>query len=195
MRKSWLNVGSGLLLALAWNTAQATEKPKQHVFTGAEKCKMCHKSVEQGEQHRIWSESRHAKAYQTLASDAAKAIAKEKGIADPQKATECLKCHVTGHGVAAEFLGTKYAVTEGVGCESCHGAGGDYDTKKTMEDITAGTIDGATVGLTMPTEATCTGCHNKESPTFKSFDFKTMAAKIKHPIPEARKAKYKAAGG
>ena len=38
------------------------------------------------------------------------------------------------HGAAAELLGKKYDVAEGVGCESCHGAGADYKKKKIMED-------------------------------------------------------------
>jgi hypothetical protein len=192
MRGLLIAVAGILLLATPWSVATSSDKPKQRVFTGAAKCKTCHKSVEQGEQYRLWTESAHAKAYEVLASDEAKAVAKERGIANPQEAAECLRCHVTGQGIAAEFLGPKYTVTEGVSCESCHGAGGDYDPKKTMEGITAGTIDGATVGLAMPTEATCTGCHNKESPSFKGFDFKTASEKIKHPLPADRKAKYKA---
>jgi hypothetical protein len=60
-----------------------------------------------------------------------------------------------------------------------------------MKAIASGEITGASVGLTIPDEKTCTGCHNKESPTFKAFDFEKMAAKIAHPTPEERKAKYK----
>ncbi|MDH3457110.1 MAG: multiheme c-type cytochrome [Gemmatimonadota bacterium] len=165
----------------------------QRTFVGAAKCKTCHKKPENGEQFKIWSESAHAKAYETLASEAAKKIAADKGIADPQKADECLSCHVTGHGVAAEFLGKKYAVTDGVGCESCHGAGGDYYKKKTMIAIAGGEIDRATVGLVKPDEKVCTGCHNDKSPTFESFDFAAMSKKIAHPIPEG--AERTGAGG
>lgn len=188
-----------IALVAAWGIAafqgNAVAEEKQREFVGASKCKTCHKKEEQGAQFVKWSESPHAKAYATLASDEAKAIAKEKGIEDPQKADECLKCHVTGHGVAAEFLGTKYDVADGVGCESCHGAGGDYYRKKTMAAITAGEIDGATVGLVRPTEETCKGCHNEESPTFDGFDFKEMAKKIAHPWPDAYKAELKAEAG
>jgi cytochrome c553 len=161
----------------------------QRTFVGAAKCKTCHKKPENGEQFKIWSESAHAKAYATLASEEAKKIAADKGIEDPQKADECLSCHVTGHGVAAEFLGKKYAVTDGVGCESCHGAGGDYYQQKTMMAITAGETDRATVGLVKPDEKVCTGCHNDKSPSFKSFDFAEMSKKIAHPIPEGAERK------
>ena len=77
-----------------------------------------------------------------------------------------------------------------VGCESCHGAGGNYYKKSTMKSITSGEIDGATVGLVKPTEETCVSCHNEESPTFKGFDFTEYSEKISHPIPDAKKAEY-----
>ena len=177
-------VGSSLIQGVA-------SAGEQRAFVGATKCKTCHKKVEVGEQFIIWEKSTHAQAYQTLASDKAKEIAKEKGIDNAQEADECLCCHVTGHGVAAEFLGPKYDKTEGVGCESCHGAGTDYKKKKTMVAIMAGEIEGASVGLLTPDEKTCVGCHNDKSPTFKEFNFEEMLEKIAHPIPEAKKAEYK----
>ena len=57
-----------------------------------------------------------------------------------------------------------------------------------------GELDGATVGLVAPDEKLCTGCHNEESPTFEGFDYEKMLKKIAHPIPEEKKATYKAAG-
>jgi hypothetical protein len=190
----YLSAAAALALLGVWAVvmhapATASEDAKR-MYVGVAKCKMCHKSEAQGEQHPIWLKGPHAKAYEVLASEEAKAIAKEKGIEDAQKADECLKCHVTGHGVAAELLGEKHAVTDGVGCESCHGAGGDYYKKKTMEALYTGEIEPASVGLVIPDEKTCTSCHNEESPTYKEFDFEKMVAKIAHPIPEERKAKY-----
>ena len=157
-------------------------------YVGAAKCKTCHRKPEAGEQFPIWEQSAHAKAYETLASDDAKAIAAEKGIDNPQTAAECLECHVTAYNVDASLLDTKYAVEDGVGCESCHGPGGEYYKKKTMEAITKGEIDGASVGLLIPDEATCTSCHNERSPSFSGFDFEARSAEIAHPIPDERKA-------
>ena len=160
-------------------------------FTGAAKCKMCHNKTKSGKQYAAWSASKHAGAYAALATDEAKAIAAEKGLGDPQQADECLKCHVTAHGIDAARLGKKYSVEEGVSCEACHGAGDDYDSNKIMKAIVSGETDGATVGLVTPTAAVCTGCHNEESPTFKGFDFDEYVAKIAHPIPEEHLATYK----
>lgn len=154
-----------------------------HAFVGSEKCKMCHNSPAKGAQFKAWSESAHAKAFTALASEEAKKVAAAKGIADPQKAPECLKCHTTGHGSPAEMLTDKWKAEEGVGCEACHGPGGDYWKMTVMKDQAQAT----TAGLVIPNEKTCTGCHNEESPTFKGFDFTTYVAKIAHPNPQNAK--------
>ncbi len=182
-----LVVATFLGSTLLQNTVSAGE----HMVIGAAKCKTCHKKPEAGEQYPIWEKSQHAQAYATLASEKSMEIAKAKGIANPQEADECLSCHVTGHGVAAELLGTKYDKTQGVSCESCHGAGGDYYKKKTMVAIISGEVDGASVGLQTPDEKTCLGCHNDKSPTFKEFNYEEKLKKIAHPIPDAKKAEYK----
>lgn len=176
----------GLIVGLKSNGPDRTNiSQDQRTFIGVARCKMCHRKPDTGDQFGVWESSAHAKAYETLASDEAKAIGAKKGIENPQTADECLKCHVTGHGVAAEFLGPKYDIADGVGCESCHGPGGDYYKKATMEGVFKGEIEPASVGLVVPTEETCTGCHNEESPTFKSFNFDEMVKKIAHPVPKA----------
>jgi len=156
----------------------------QRTFIGVARCKTCHRKPASGEQFRIWEESAHSKAYVTLASAEAKEIGAKKGIENPQTADACLKCHATGSGVAAEFLGPKHDIADGVGCESCHGAGQDYYKKSTMVLIYKGELDPVSVGLVVPTEATCKGCHNEESPTFKGFNFEESWKKIAHPTPE-----------
>lgn len=169
-----------LLLVSAQAVPAADEAA--HQFVGVAGCKTCHKSEKSGNQYGIWLESRHAGAYETLGTDAAKAAAAERGLeGNPQELDECLRCHVTGHGADAALLGPKYAVTDGVGCESCHGAGGDYKSKKIMEDHDAAVAN----GLKIPTVDTCKGCHNEESPSYKPFDFEEFYAKIAHPTPAA----------
>ena len=160
----------------------------QAVYQGVAKCKTCHKKVEQGEQYGIWQKTAHAKAYETLAGDKAKEYGAAVGIDSPQEDPACLKCHVTGYGVDPEFLGKKYKIEDGVGCESCHNAGQNYYKKKTMIALVKGEITPESVGLKIPDEATCLTCHNDESPAFKGFNFEEAKAKIAHPIPEATKA-------
>ena len=71
----------------------------KYKYMGVIKCKICHVNVKLGgTEYQVWEKSAHAKAYQTLASEKAKAKAKERGIDDPQKSEKCYKCHVTGYG-------------------------------------------------------------------------------------------------
>lgn len=163
------------------------------LYIGAAKCFTCHKKDKSGNQMQKWLDSDHSKAYETLASDASKAIAAEMGIEDAQKAEQCLKCHVTAAGAPAEAFDpkAKYKLEDGVGCESCHGPGSTYKSSKVMKAITSGTTEGVSVGLVAITAETCTGCHNEESPTFKGFNYEEAMAKIAHPIPEEHMAKYK----
>ncbi|KAA3613146.1 MAG: cytochrome C554 [Calditrichaeota bacterium] len=154
---------------------------ESHQYIGAEKCKTCHKKEKAGKQYLIWKDGPHANAMKTLSSPEAMKIAKEKGIADPAKDPSCLKCHSTYASLKPEQLHAKgkLKLEEGVSCESCHGAGADYKKKKIMKDQKTAIAN----GLILPEEKVCKSCHNDESPTFKSFDFKKAVKEISHPTP------------
>ena len=196
MFKLYSSIGLVGLIAFILATADTSDQPAeassdqesvqsvQREFIGTGKCKTCHMSAKKGAQYKVWKEKKHAQAFDVLASEEAMKIAVEKNIANPQESAECLQCHVDGHGVDAVYLGAKYAKEDGVGCESCHGAGGDYWKKTVMKDITMGKVDGATLGLIKPTEKVCVQCHNEKSPTFKGFVFEEMYKKIAHPYPD-----------
>lgn len=147
-------------------------------YIGASKCKMCHIKPETGEQYNVWLKGPHAGAMKTLATDAAKKIASEKGIADPTKDAACIKCHSTVGSVDAGLVATA-TMDEGVACESCHGPGSMYKGASIMKNQELA----LTKGLVVPTEETCKACHNSGSPTFKGFNFAEMKAKIAHPNP------------
>jgi nitrate/TMAO reductase-like tetraheme cytochrome c subunit len=176
-----------MVLAAFWFTpAQAADK---FDYVGAKKCAMCHRNVAKGGQFQQWEKSPHAKAYATLLGDKAKAIAAERKLAKPaNESPECLKCHVTAFPVMANLATAKITLEEGVSCESCHGPGSAYSPISVMKDVTAGTKEPKSVGLTLPDAAVCQRCHNKESPTFDGFKFEEMAAKIAHPDPTLKKA-------
>jgi hypothetical protein len=163
-------------------------------YVGVKNCKMCHNKTEKGAQFTIWENGPHAHSFETLLSPEAIAVAKERGLPKPpSESAECLGCHVTGFGEATGFsldvdpadsrAVRKNEALQAVTCESCHGAGGDYKSKATMEGIHSGTIEAASVGLVIPNEKTCTKCHNEKSPSFKGFNFEEQAAKIAHPYP------------
>lgn len=152
-----------LLIALVFSATAAFAV--DHKFVGVGTCKMCHKA-----QYEVWAGSAHAKAMQ-----AAK-------VADDPK---CIKCHQTAFGADAALLDPKFDKTQGVQCEACHGAGGDYKAMASMKDhakaVAAGlnpikVADGSA-------EKLCVTCHNAQSPTFKGFKFEEYWAKIKHGLP------------
>ncbi len=156
------------------------------IYGGVATCKACHLPAKSGAQFKLWQTSPHAKAFETLQGDAAKAIGKKMGIEDPSASEKCLKCHVTAYGVDAKLRGPKLTMEEGVSCESCHGPGSAYKGRKVMADIFAGTVDGAKFGLVEPTEKVCVTCHNEESPTYKKFVYAERVAKIAHPVPDKK---------
>jgi cytochrome c peroxidase len=172
---------------IAWSGLAQAEGAAPHMYVGAKKCKICHNSEKGGAQFRHWTESKHSKAFETLAGEKALAIAKEKGIADPQKADECLACHVTGHGKPADQFKPSFVAADGVGCESCHGPGADYMKKSVMQGIRDKTMKAEDYGLTMPTKETCAQCHNEKGTGGKFVSWTEDSTKIAHAIPPGYK--------
>ena len=148
-------------------------------YVGAAKCKVCHNAEKKGAQYSKWEESQHAKAYAALASEEAVAIGKKLGIDNPQTSDQCLKCHVTAFGVDDKMKAESFDMTEGVGCEACHGPGSEYKSMKVMKDRDAA----ISAGMIIPTAENCVKCHNDESPSYKEFVFEDFWKKIAHPIP------------
>ena len=181
--RGWFVLLAAPLLIGAAIAAEAPEHPVRQ-YVGVTKCKKCHTSAKKGGQFKVWSESKHSHAFEVLASDSALAIAGRKGVKDPQHAQECLQCHVTGYGESADHFTATWSDSQGVGCESCHGAGSDYWSQATMRDIRFGKATPEKFGLTIPTKETCAKCHNEKSPTGRFVDWPADSAKIAHKIPK-----------
>lgn len=149
---------------------------QDHAYIGVKRCSMCHKGEAKGMIFEKWSEGPHAKAYTALAGEAAMQVYTDLSKeGNPQEDPECLKCHVAGYGEAAEVT-AKVVMDEGVTCEACHGAGGDYWKKTIMEDREAAIAN----GMNADPKAQCTKCHNEESPTYKPFNVDERWAQISH---------------
>ena len=183
MRRPTLSVsycfGTFLFATFAFLGFGQAEEKTAHTYIGVKKCGMCHKSEKKGNQLAIWEKSAHANAFETLKSDKAIEYGRERGVETPHLDDACLKCHVTGHGEPAELFGDSFVKEQGVQCESCHGAGGDYKGLKVMKDREAAVA----AGLVIPTAEMCVACHNEESPGFDGFDYEEYLAKIAHPNP------------
>jgi len=177
-------------------------------YVGTHKCKSCHSSSKKGAQYKVWQKTKHAQAFETLLSDAAKKIATERGLKKaPHEAPECLKCHTVGFGAGGyevkdeafytpaedDRAGKKAAKRmenlKNVGCEACHGPGEKYKSMRVMKAIFSGDADPADYGLVMPTKETCLKCHNEESPSYKPFDFDSRVKEIAHHFPEGYRTK------
>ena len=123
-----VRIGSGQPVQEKGDKPEKAEKPEKpkNKFIGADKCKSCHSTVDAGNQYHAWEQMAHSKAFATLASDRAKEIAKERSIANPQEAGECLKCHVLAYEAPKEMIKGKLKLELGVQCESCHGPGDNH---------------------------------------------------------------------
>lgn len=182
--------GAAVALALALSGVSAAAG--EHKFAGAHKCKTCHEKEAIGDQYGVWLESKHAKAFETLASEKAKKWGAEAGVDNPQADEKCVKCHATAHGIPDNMVSRKFDRTAGVQCEACHGAGKDFRKKKVMIDRDLA----VSKGLILQTAEVCTRCHNDESPAWDperyalsdgskaGFDYEQAVKEIVHPVPE-----------
>ncbi len=158
-----------LALPLAVGPAFAGE----HAFVGSNKCKACHIK-----EWKSWAETKMAKSFEVL-KPGERAEAKTAAGLDPAKDytadATCLPCHTTGYGKEGGFVDIASTPNlAGVGCETCHGAGGTYIKKEYMslKNKEYKKADIVAVGMVdTVSEAQCTGCHNADSP-FVAADFK-----------------------
>ena len=72
------------------------------------------------DEYFIWQrKDAHARAYNTLRSTRSQAIARKLGLADAASATRCLACHADNP--PERQRGERFLLSDGVGCEACHG--------------------------------------------------------------------------
>ena len=152
----------------------------EYNYVGVEGCRLCHRTPAKGDQHGQWSNTLHAKAYETLGSAQSKEIAAKMGIADPQQAEACLVCHVSGADVPPARRERTWKAEDGVGCESCHGPGSVYRNVRIMQS----TEESIKNGLWVISEETCLRCHNEKSPTYKPFNYEEALKVVSHPNPQ-----------
>jgi len=74
---------------------------------------------------------RHSNAYKTLLSDESKRIASKLGLTDASTADICLDCH--SDNVPEEKRGPEFYLTDGVGCEACHGGSESWLSRHTIK--------------------------------------------------------------
>lgn len=206
MRNAMVGLGvasvllAGAVLGPGFPTAGAEGEGAGAKYVGVGKCKMCHSNKSKGDTYGKWKESKHAKAWDALASEEARAIAKSKGISDPQTSDQCLKCHVTAFGVAGDRLDKKFDPKLGVQCETCHGPGETHAKSRLADEDKDDASVHKKAQQEMPLsdpKVLCAKCHNAESPTIekspfwdgakKEFDFEKARKEIEHTNPKWHK--------
>jgi hypothetical protein len=125
-------VAAVLTLAALYPSVSATGNPS---FEGVASCagSTCHGRAEgngavvRQDEIATWQEpsspgGAHARAYAVLGGRRGQQIAASLGLGNAQAAPACLGCHATNAPVGQR--GAKFTLTDGVGCESCHGPSG-----------------------------------------------------------------------
>lgn len=125
-----LAAAAGLTLALSAGNpgfAQAPRPDNAHLGVASCSGNNCHGATERpaqsrvpGNEYIIWSkQDKHHIAYAVLLEDRAIKMARALGLPDAANAKICLDCHADN--VAANLRGPQFQISDGVGCEGCHG--------------------------------------------------------------------------
>jgi hypothetical protein len=163
---------AGLLFAPGLVLATGTvEEIAAHKHLGVASCasSVCHGATQAFKESNVmqnefalWQEfDPHAtKAWQALTGAEGQAIARKLGLGDATTAKVCLDCHADN--VPADKRGEKFQITDGVGCEACHGGSEQWISSHAEKSATH--ADNLARGL-YPTEdpvqraELCLSCH------------------------------------
>lgn len=160
---SWL-----LVTAVSSAPPLPYQSSEKHLGVATCASSVCHGSIQANKNYKvalneyvIWSQrDRHAKAYETLLSKDSKAIAAKLGLRNAHTAKICLDCHTDN--IPKEKRGEGFQLTDGVGCEACHGGSENWiDThtnKETshLENVKRGMYPTANL---VDRAALCLSCH------------------------------------
>ena len=165
-------LGMRLLLGalLASGCLMAADSVELSRYTGPGSCSSpsCHGGVQPRDQttvlqneYSVWVvRDKHAHAFENLTNPVGTRIAKIMGLPSPDTAPRCLACHALD--VPADMRARTFDLTDGVGCENCHGPAsawlGPHTTRgwKYERSIELGLYD--TRDLVKRTEK-CLSCH------------------------------------
>lgn len=183
----WLGRALALFVLLAGATAIAGPSSR---YEGVATCSgaTCHgrpegngKVVRQDEiahwQDPASQSGAHSRAYAVLSSPRGQQIARTLGLGSAASAPECLGCHATNPPVAAR--GSRFQISDGVGCESCHGpAGGWLASHYTMAGSHAANVAAGLVPLDNPRAraSVCLDCHFGSAKPGQFVSHRMMAA-------------------
>jgi hypothetical protein len=149
---------------------QPLPETAQNVHEGVASCatSVCHGKVSPDpdstvwlNEYRVWlREDFHSRAYRTLQTQQSQTMAKKLGLPSATTADICLDCHADN--IAVERRGRRFQISDGVGCEACHGGSGQW--LETHAEQGTSHADNVAAGM-YPTEQPaararlCLSCH------------------------------------
>jgi hypothetical protein len=184
-------LAASLLLALAVFLSPAGAQPNSagH-FVGVSTCagSTCHGrseangAVVRQDELRLWQDpsspaGAHSRAWRVLTEPRAKAIAARLGIGEAASAPMCLGCHATPAAPGAR--GARFQISDGVGCESCHGAASAWlASHYAVGGTHAANVARGLVPLDNPRARAgqCLDCHFGSQDSGQFVDHRIMAA-------------------
>ena len=152
--------------------------PKSAAVVGSDACQSCHPA-----EYATWEKSAHAHAGATL-------LAAKDGFDD-----DCVQCHSTSYGLKGGFPAggdlAKNLDLGRVGCESCHGPGGDHvgeDATRIGSIVSLGDKCDSCVILQI-----CGGCHDDANDPGFEFEVQEKIEIQRHGTIEPGTSKPKSA--
>jgi Cytochrome c554 and c-prime len=180
-----LCLGMILGIVFACGSVYAAEGTEPSKYTGPGSCSSpsCHGGVQARDQTSVLQNEystwvvrdKHAHAFENLSNPVGLRIAKIMGLPSPDTAPRCLACHALD--VPADQRARTFDLTDGVGCENCHGPAsawlGPHTTRgwKYEKSLELGLYD--TRDLVKRSEK-CLSCHLGTAE--KSVDHELIAA-------------------
>lgn len=126
-KSSGLAIVSGCLLLTSGLHAADTPEPSKYTGPGSCSSPACHGGVQERNETSVLQNEystwvvrdKHAHAYVNLSNPVATRMAKILGLPKADTAPRCLACHALD--VPVEQRARTFDLTDGVGCENCHG--------------------------------------------------------------------------
>ncbi|MCK7595566.1 cytochrome c family protein [Pseudomarimonas salicorniae] len=142
-RHLWTLLISAGFIAQA-GAASTVATINQHKHMGVATCasSVCHGASQQFKESNVWQNEfarwqeydPHAtKAFQALQSAEGQAISRKLGLGDATQAKVCLDCHADNPPEG--MRGERFQLTDGVGCEACHGGSEQWLTSHASKDV------------------------------------------------------------
>jgi hypothetical protein len=135
---------AGLLYAAGAYAATPLPINDRQIHMGVASCanSVCHGAVVPhvdsdiaNTEYTVWTRTDpHAQTYRDLFREDYLAITRKLGLQAPHEEPKCLACHASN--VPKQYQGKKFAMTDGIGCETCHGGAENYIATHTDRDAT-----------------------------------------------------------